>query len=525
VTFPTSTHSQKAQEEFLRGMLLLHLFEYPAAERAFIEARTLDPAFAMAYWGEAMTFTHPLWNEQDKARGAAALARLGRTAAERAARAGTPLERDWLEVTDLLYGEGDKVERDRRVLAQLEAMNLRYPHNDEVELYLSLWLMGVTQGERNVPNYLRAAEIAREVYGRNPAHPGATHYWIHGMDSPEYASGALEAARVLAKIAPAAGHGQHMTSHIFSALGMWDDLVLANERAMAVVNAGRVKRGQPPTYCGHYAEWLIYGYYQQGRLHDADGLLAACNDGRAAAVEWADRNYDPGLGSSRTGAQVADYLARSLASMRATAVIESPAARARALAITIDTKDLHRSAAWAWFPEGFAAAERGDLAAADSVSLRIIGLALQPREAEEAASGDAYVEIMAQTVAGLAAFRRGDKAGGLDLVERASTRYESVPFDFGPPVPVKPPQELAGELLLELGRPAEARAYFERSMRLEPRRVLSLLGRARAAAAAGDESAARTAYTELVTIWHSADAGLPGKAEATHWLALHPGGG
>jgi tetratricopeptide (TPR) repeat protein len=524
VTFPTSTHSQKAQEEFLRGMLLLHLFEYPAAERAFIEARTLDPAFAMAYWGEAMTFTHPLWNEQDKARGAAALARLGSTAAERAARTGTPLERDWLAVTDLLYGEGDKVERDRRVLAQLEAMNLRYPHDDEVELYLSLWLMGVTQGERNVPNYLRAAEIAREVYGRNPAHPGATHYWIHGMDSPEYASGALEAARVLAKISPAAGHAQHMTSHIFSALGMWDDLVLANERAMAVVNAGRVKRGQPATYCGHYAEWLIYGYYQQGRLHDADALLAACNDGRAAAVEWADRNYDAKLGSSRTGAQVADYLARSLASMRATAVIESPTSRAQALAIAIDTKDLHRAAAWVWFPEGFAAAERGDFAAAESTSLRIIGLVLQPREAEEAASGDAYVEIMAQALAGLTAFRRGDKAGGLDLVERAATRYESVPFDYGPPVPVKPPQELAGELLLDLGRAAEARAYFERSMRLEPRRVLSLLGLARAATATGDGNAARTAYTELVTIWHSADAGLPGKAEATHWLASHPGG-
>ena len=254
-------------------------------------------------------------------------------------------------------------------------------------------------------------------------------------------------------------------------------------------------------------------------------MLAACNDGRAAAVEWADRNYDPGLGSSRTGAQVADYLARSLASMRATAVIESPTSRAQALAITIDTKDLHRSAAWVWFPEGFAAAERGDFAAADSTSLRIIGLALQPREAEEAASGDAYVEIMAQTLAGLTAFRRGDKAGGLDVVERASTRYESVPFDFGPPVPVKPPQELAGEMLLELGRAAEARAYFERSMRLEPRRVLSLLGLARAAAAAGDESAARSAYTELVTIWHSADAGLPGKVEATHWLASHPGGG
>jgi tetratricopeptide (TPR) repeat protein len=524
VNFPTSTRSAQAQQEFLRGMLLLHLFEYPAAEHAFIEARTLDPAFAMAYWGEAMTFTHPLWNQQDVARGKAALARLGATAAERAAKAGTPLERDWLAVADTLYGPGDKVERDRRVLAQLEAMNRRYPWNDEVELFLSLWLMGVTQGERDVPNYLRAAAIAREVYARNPAHPGATHYWIHGMDSPESASGALEAARVLARISPAAGHGQHMTSHIFSALGMWDDLVAANERAIAVVNEGRASRGQPAVYCGHYAEWLIYGYYQQGRMRDGDALLVACNDSRAAAVDWAARNYDPKLGSSRTGEQVADSLAESLAFMRATAVVESPPVRAQALAIDIDTRGLHRSAAWVWFPEGFAAAEQGDYAAARSASERVVGLVLQPSDAEESPNADAYFEIMSQTVAGLTTFRQGNREGGLGIVERASTRYESVPFDYGPPVPVKPPQELAGEQLLELGRPAEARAYFERSLKLAPRRVMSLLGLARAAAAAGDEAAARSAYTELVSIWHSADAGLPGKTEATGWLASHAGG-
>jgi tetratricopeptide (TPR) repeat protein len=341
------------------------------------------------------------------------------------------------------------------------------------------------------------------------------------MDSPESASGALEAARVLAQISPAAGHGQHMTSHIFSALGMWDDLVLANERAMAVVNAGRAKRGQPATYCGHYGEWLIYGYYQQGRLHDADALLAACNDGRAAAVEWADRNYDPKLGSSRTGEQVAGYLARSLASMRATAVIESPSSRAQALAITLDTKAMKRSAAWVWFPEGYAAAERGDFAAAVPASQRIVGLVLQPRESEEAPNEDAYLEIMAQALAGLTAFRQGDREGGLDIVERAAARYDAVPFDYGPPVPVKPPHELAGEMLLQLGRAAEARAYFERSLKLAPRRVESLLGLARASATTGDDAAARTAYAELMTIWHSADAGFAAKAEAASWLASH----
>jgi tetratricopeptide (TPR) repeat protein len=182
---------------------------------------------------------------------------------------------------------------------------------------------------------------------------------------------------------------------------------------------------------------------------------------------------------------------------------------------------MNRSAAWVWFPEGYAAAERDDFALADSTSMRIADLAKQPHESEAAPNEDAYVEIMAQSVAGLSAFRRGDRESGLDIVERAAARYESVPFDYGPPVPVKPPHELAGELLLQLGRAGEARTYFERSLRLAPRRTESLLGLAQAAAAGGDETAARAAYTELMEIWHSADAGYPAKAEAARWLASH----
>ena len=78
-----------------------------------------------------------------------------------------------------LYGPGNKKERDRRPAS--DDMKARYPRNDEAELYHSLWLLGVTQGERDIPNYLQAAEISR-VLARNPKHPGATHYWIHGMD-------------------------------------------------------------------------------------------------------------------------------------------------------------------------------------------------------------------------------------------------------------------------------------------------------------------------------------------------------
>ena len=74
-TFPTSTHSVTAQQDFMRGLLLLHLFEYPHAAEAFVAAQQADPSFAMAYWGEAMTFNHPVWNQVDVREGQAALAK------------------------------------------------------------------------------------------------------------------------------------------------------------------------------------------------------------------------------------------------------------------------------------------------------------------------------------------------------------------------------------------------------------------------------------------------------------------
>ncbi|HEX3122932.1 MAG TPA: hypothetical protein VHQ21_06475, partial [Rhodanobacteraceae bacterium] len=274
--FPTSTKSAPAQTAFVRGMLLLHVYEYPRAEKAFQQAEKLDPDLVMAYWGEAMTATHPIWNQDNAAAGRAALAKLGATPEARAAKATTAREKAWLGAVEALFGPGSLAERDKGFLAAMEAIARQWPQDDEAQLFLAQALLGVTRGDRNTANYLRAAEICKAVLARNPQHPGAAHYWIHGMDDPEHAAGALPAARVLAKIAPDAGHAQHMVSHIFIALGMWDDVVAANEHSVALTDAQARAANKPTLGCGHYPEWLQYAYYQQGRLHDAGKLLDDC---------------------------------------------------------------------------------------------------------------------------------------------------------------------------------------------------------------------------------------------------------
>jgi len=97
----------------------------------------------------------------------------------------------------------------------------------------------------------------------------------------------------------------------------------------------------------------------------------------------------------------------------------------------------------------------------------------------------------------------------------AAALEDRMPAEFGPPPDVKPAHELFGEMLLEAGRAAEAQREFARALALAPKRALSLLGLGRAAAAAGDRATAAQAYREVREIWHRADPGLPGLAEAS----------
>jgi tetratricopeptide (TPR) repeat protein len=261
----------------MRGLLLLHLFEYDDAASSFVAAEKADPAFAMAYWGEAMTFNHPVWNQVDVQAGQAALAKFSPTPAARAQRIADPRERAWFSAVEILYSSaGSKPERDARYVEAMQQLTRAYPKDDEAQLFYALALLGKSEGVRDVPTYLQAAAIAKAVFTRNPDHPGAAHYWIHAMDDPQHAAGALVAARALSKIAPSAAHAQHMCSHIFLALGMWDDVVQANIAATTVTNQTAAASGRPPRRCGHYNYWLEYGYLEQGRIGAAKSVVDGC---------------------------------------------------------------------------------------------------------------------------------------------------------------------------------------------------------------------------------------------------------
>ncbi|MDT7044029.1 c-type cytochrome [Candidatus Nitronereus thalassa] len=454
IDFPISG-SRKAQQQFLRGVLLLHSFEYDDAQAAFQKAQQIDQDFAMAYWGEAMTLNHPLWDEQYYDAARQVLARLGSTEEERMAKAPTEREKGYLHAIHALYGEGDKVARDYAYAERMRILSERYPKDHEAATFYALALLGTAQGERDSKVYLQAAEIAESVFRQNPRHPGAVHYMIHAYDDPEHAFLGLRAARTYSQIAPAAPHAQHMPSHIFMALGMWDDVVKANEISWKASEARRKEKGlgvSERSY--HTLYWLMYAYLQQGRIEEAKQLLDMVHEDAA-------QDGSP-------------YIKGSLAAMRGTFIVESEQWDVRGL--DEDRSGLRFSGV---ANEMFAIGLSGVKTQALDQARQALGKLRELINSAEATHSSGQIlsaRVMKKQLSALLLVVEGNVKQGLALLKEATQLADTIPFDYGPPFPVKPAHELYGEVLLETGRVNSAKAQFNLALARAPKRALSLKG-------------------------------------------------
>jgi len=481
VDFPNSG-SSAAQPAFLKGVLLLHSFEYEDAAVAFREAQATDPGFAMAYWGEALTHTHPLWNQQNQDTARVVLLRLAPDAASRRARAGTERERLYLDALESLYGEGPKAKRDTLFSQALERITRAYPDDQEAWAFHALWLMGLSQGVRNIPTYMRAGAIAQEIYRKNPEHPGALHYTIHAFDDPVHAPLGLRAAREYSVIAAGADHAQHMTTHIFLALGMWDETVAQN-----AVAAGPDSAKWRP---GHYTAWLGYGLLQQGKYAAARQHLERVRGNMPVPARAASQGYLLSMrahylsGTEAWDDGVADW---SLDTTVAPVGPKAMDAYAVGLAHLRRGRQADAKAALARL-EQYAKRADGDNAYGASPALP--GILLLHLRAEFSLSE-----------------KKPEQA--LGLLGQAASWADTLPAEFGPPDIVKPAHERMGEILLGLNRAAEAQQEFTHALALTPGRSRSLWGLGQAALKAGDSAAAAQAFAKLRENWKQGDSSLP----------------
>ena len=277
-----------ADPEFRRGMAALHLFEYEDANDAFRRAEQLDPRFAMAYWGEAMTYSQTLWRREDVVAARRALARLGPSPAARAAAARTETEKALLGAVEILFGDGNAAERHRRYADAMARVYARHSDDADVASLYALALLGTmsrsligydaheghSHGLAGSDVQARVADILNRVLASHPDHPGALHYLLHDYDDPEHARLGLPAARALAKISPESSHARHMPSHIFLQLGMWREAAASDRAAYDLSNAWIARRGLGLAMRNYHAlSWLEYELLQRGRYRDAWSTL------------------------------------------------------------------------------------------------------------------------------------------------------------------------------------------------------------------------------------------------------------
>ncbi len=479
IDFPTSAGSE-AQERFVRGVAILHSFGYEQAREQFLAAQELEPDFALAYWGETLTYNHPLLPERDLESPREALARLGETREKRAAKAQTDRERGFLGAVEELFGEGELKERR---IAYMEAMRSLYeshPDDDEVAAFYALSLLQAVGplGDDTYRLAVMAGSIALGLFERNPDHPGAAHYIIHAFDDPVHAPLALPAAYRFAEIAAAVSHARHMPSHIFIQRGMWDRVSQSNDSAYEAA----VALWDPGERVGdmvHSLDWGQYGDLQRGDYKKARAWIQELDD-------LVERTGDTGRGKN------------TVPLVRARYIVETEQWEPREITDDTGTSEL--------LATGISAVKTGALELARKAADRL-------REAGERGADDSSTfgrgpkpaQVMHHEVAGLVRLAEGDADGAVELFEKGLEIAATMGPPRGAASPIKPIRELYGEVLLELERPADAVAQFEDQLLYTPNRPRTLLGLARAHKAAGDAEAAADAYGKLLDAWHGAD--------------------
>jgi hypothetical protein len=455
-----------AQADFLQAMALLHDFEYAAAAAAFRRAQAADPGFAMAYWGEAMTFNHPLWSQQDLKAARSALEKLAPNAAARRVKAKSDREKAYLDAVEILYGDGSKAERDFSYANAMAKVREAYPDDVDATAFYGLSILGTAHAGRDIATYMRAARVLEEAWADHREHPGLVHYLIHSYDDPTHAPLGLRAARIYSRIAPDAGHAQHMCSHIFLALGMWQETVQSNLAAIAAVDRMRKAQSRNPVRCGHYPSWLNYAYLQLDKVNDARMGLDLCRAtlDSEAVMDHTGMSMDPD-----------DSLIGSFANMR--------------LRYLLDTEDWRGEIADWPLPKNAGLGARHDFAFAQALIAIERGTPDQARQAlrnYEAIGGEVVAmeskgsnpnpsyrirpAVLLLQGKALLALREEDLAGAEKLLREAVGLEEALPIDFGPPTIEKPTHEMLGEFLLWRGRKDEARDEFKKALARTPGR-------------------------------------------------------
>ena len=493
VNFPVSC-TEPAASDVLRGVALVHNMTYLGAETWFANAIDADPGCAMAYWGLAMSYVHPLWpdapTEAQFAKGLELL-----TTAQGIDDM-TAREAAYIDALLAYYRDGvNRTEGER--LTSFEAGWKRvyeeYPEDLEATAFYALALMA-TARLSDQGNAIRsdAGQIAENLLAQVPAHPGAHHYIIHAYDTPSFAEQALAVARNYGKVAPDVPHALHMPTHIFTRLGLWPESIEWNRRSAAAALTGLNAEIISSEYL-HALDYLVYAYLQVGADTQAAELVE-----QVLAVQGPYGEMSRGVSAYALAAIPARY------ALERRQWAEAAALKDRAPASFPWAESFAPYEALSWFAIGIGAARNGDSDGAREAALR-----LQRLHDQVQAAGNSYwamqIEIQRLSVNAWLAFADENADQAIQVMRQATDLEASTNKHAVTPGEILPAQELLGDMLLELDQPAVALTAYRTALLRSPNRFNAIYGAAVAAERLGNPAQARQYYQALTDMCAGAE--------------------
>jgi tetratricopeptide (TPR) repeat protein len=490
VQFPVSC--REATRSFIdEGLALLHHMTYEDSARAFAAASQAEPDCAMSYWGEAMTYIHPLWADPpDEAK-----FERGRALVEQAKQRGqkTPRENAYIAAVEAYYAVGRGGAEATNLAAfdrAWQSVHEQFPDDPEATLFYVLTQIATADpNDKTFAQQARAGELAEQILARYPNHPGAHHYVIHAFDYPPLAERALAVARQYGAVAPEVPHALHMPTHIYTRLGLWDESISANERS-AAAGLAHAEPGKVSNHYLHALDYLAYAHLQRAEDATAEKILAE--------IQPLKGPYTIQPASPYTFAAVPARLALERQQWARAAKLEprTPADYPWDKTPAIE--------AITYFARALGAARSGDPVASRNALSKLEAL----RDAAGKTSPYWAKQVEIQRLSALAwlTYVQGDRAAGLKTMQDAADLEATTEKHPVTPGEVLPARELLGDMLLDLGRFDEAGLAYKAALERRSGRFNSLFGAGLAAERAGNKDEARLFYQKLADQCPNGDA-------------------
>ena len=475
------------QKDFDLGIAMLHSFEYDESEKAFAKVIDADPNCPMAYWGVAMSNFHQVWpsppTPEELSKGSKAVEKAKALVKD------SGIVRDYINTIAAFYQDHASKTQRERILSYgkaMEAMYQKYPTDKEVTIFYALSLVSSADAtDKTYANQKKAGEILSKIYPGEGMHPGIVHYIIHAYDSPELASLEVEAARKYASIAPASAHAQHMPSHIFTRLGLWDEAISSNKAAAS----SAICYAEATGIKGHWDEelhaidYLVYAYLQKGDNTNAKQQL----DYLQGMTVVQPANFKVLFAFAATPSRY--YLENKLWKEAAGQKFQAG----------FPWEKFPWQTAIVHFTRSIGHAQTGNIAEAKKE-----WQSMKPLQDSLLAQKDTYkanqVAIQMKTAEAWISFAEGKKDQAIQQMKAAADMEDKTEKSPVTPGEVLPAKQLLADMYLAMGKTSEALAAYEADLKKHPNRFNSLYGAATTSEKTKNAGKAKQYYEQLLVV-------------------------